>query len=318
MDYKDYYKILGVNKNASDKEIKTAYRAMARKYHPDMNKDDKKSEERFKEINEAYEVLSDADKRHKYDTLGANWNRWQQTGGNASNFDWSQFMGGAGGGPRVNVRYGGDEFGDLFGGGMGGGNSFSEFFTSIFGGMGGAPTPNPGRPAPPDTSHDIEHGLEISLTEAYHGTSRVVTKDGRRLEVKIPAGAKTGTKVRVRGEGSKTFGGKAGDLYLKVKVSDDPRFERDGNDLLTDVHIDLYTAILGGEALVPTISGEVKLKIPTGVQNGQKMRLRGKGMPKLKTPTEHGDLYARLNVQLPKKLSARQIELFEKMRDLED
>jgi curved DNA-binding protein len=145
----------------------------------------------------------------------------------------------------------------------------------------------------------------------------VITKDGRRLEVKIPAGAKTGTKVRVRGEGSKTFTGKAGDLYLKVKVADDPRFERDGDDLLAEVQIDLYTALLGGEALVPTISGEVKLKIPAGVQNGQKMRLRGRGMPRLKDPTEYGDLYARLNVQLPKKLSAKQLDLLEQMRALE-
>ncbi|GAB4428307.1 MAG: DnaJ C-terminal domain-containing protein [Anaerolineae bacterium] len=322
MEYKDYYKILGVSKNATEKEIKAAYRKLARKYHPDVNQDNKGAEERFKEINEAYEVLGDAQNRGKYDRLGANWRQWQQGGGNANNFDWSQWFGsgapGSAGGPRVNVRYGSPEdLNDLFGSGGGGG--FSDFFTSIFGGMGGGTrrrttTSEFSQPSP--SLMDIEHDLEISLAEAYNGTTRIINKDGRRLQVKIPQGAKTGTKVRVRGEGNRNYGGQSGDLYLKVKVADDPRFERDGNDLYVDVPVNLTTAVLGGEALVPTLTGDVKLKIPAGAQNGQKIRLRGKGMPLLKKPDTHGDLFARINVRLPKKLSAEQRQLFEQLREL--
>lgn len=325
MDYRDYYKILGVNKNASDKEIKSAYRKLARQYHPDVNKDDSRAEEKFKEINEAYEVLSDPQKRTKYDHLGANWNRWQQTGGSPNDFDWSQWFnmggGGAPGGQRVHVQYGApDDLGDLFGSG-GGGASFSDFFNTIFGGMGGgAPrrSTNPAFSHEPTVSNgrDLEHELEITLAEAYNGTDRIINKDGRRLQVKIPAGANTGTKVRLRHEGTRSLGG-TGDLYLKVKVATDARFERDGDDLYTDVPVDLYTALLGGEVRVPTLSGDVKLKIPASAQNGQKIRLRGKGMPRLKKHSEHGDLYARLNVQLPKKLSPEQRQLVEQLRELD-
>ncbi len=319
MEYRDYYKILGVNKNASDKEIKTAYRKLARQYHPDVNKSDARAEDKFKEVNEAYEVLSDPQKRTKYDHLGANYQRWQQAGGTPNDFDWSQWFnaaGAAGGGPRVRVNYGSP---DDFGG------SFSDFFTSIFGNMNANNTSGNARRAGSTTGgydpttingRDIEHDLEISLAEAYSGTARIINKDGRRLEVKIPAGAKTGTKVRVRGEGNRNLTG-SGDLYLKVKIAPDPRFERQGDDLQIDVPVNLYTAILGGEVRVPTMTGDVKLKIPAGAQNGQKIRLRGKGMPLLKKPEEHGDLYAQLNVKLPKHLSVEQRQLFERLRDLE-
>ncbi len=322
MEYKDYYKILGVDKKATEKEIKAAFRKLARKHHPDMNPNNPRAEERFKEINEAYEVLGDPKKRKKYDQLGADWQRWQQTGGRPGDFDWSQWMAGAGpGGPagqRVHVRYGSPEdLQDLFGGG----SPFSDFFTSIFGGMGGAPT---GRSSfdfgqRSRRGQDLEHEIEISLAEAYHGTTRLLTKDGRRLSVKIPAGAKTGTKVRMRGEGEGGLGGaEAGDLFLKIKVAPDPRFERKGDDLYTTTPVDLYTAVLGGQIRVETLSGPVDLKIPAGSQNGQTFRLRGKGMPRLHHAGQHGDLYAKLDVRLPTSLTDRQRNLFEQLRKLED
>lgn len=318
MEYKDYYKILGVDKNATEKEIKSAFRKLARQCHPDMNPDDPSAESRFKDINEAYEVLSDTEKRGKYDRLGADWQRWQHTGGAASDFDWGRWQA-APGGQRVHVQYGtAEDFGDLFGGS----SSFSDFFNSIFGGLGRTPgqasdfggfqhQPRPQR------GQDLEHPVEISLAEAYHGTTRLLTKNGRRLEIKLPPGAKTGTKVRVRGEGGpSTNASQAGDLYLKIKVTPDPRFRRRGDNLHTTVPLDLYAAVLGGEVLVPTLTGEVNLKIPPGSQNGQTFRLRGKGMPHLKKPTEHGDLYARIDVGLPADLTPKQRALFEELRRL--
>jgi curved DNA-binding protein len=315
MEYKDYYKILGVTKNADEKEIKTAFRKLARQHHPDVNPDDAQAEERFKEINEAYEVLGNAEKRAKYDQLGADWQRWQQRGGSPNDYNWGDWTTGPGG-QRVHVQYGSPEdLEDLFGGD----SAFSDFFTSIFGGVGRGSAPNGGfeyRPRP-QRGHDFEHEVDISLAEAYHGTSRLLNKDGRRLEVKIPAGAKTGTKVRMRGEGgSGVSGGEAGDLYLKVQVAPDARFERKEDDLHVTVSPDLYSVVLGGEVAVPTLSGEVKLKVPAGSQNGQIFRLRGKGMPKLGKSGEYGDLYATLNVRLPATLTAEQREHFEQLRQL--
>jgi curved DNA-binding protein len=332
MEYREYYDTLGVDKDASQDEIRRAFRKLARKHHPDVNPGDPEAEERFKEINEAYEVLSDPEKRQKYDRLGADWRRYEQAGGQPGGFNWGQWSTGSpGGGPqRVHVRQGTPEdLEDLFGGG----SPFSDFFTQIFGGMGGGRAPGgaaqgratgagarPGgfeHRVRPQRGRDFEQEVEISLREAYNGTNRILQTDGRRLEVKIPPGARTGTRVRVSGGGGAgAAGGEAGDLYLRVNVRDDTQFDREGDDLRVNVPVDLYTAVLGGEAKVPTLQGSVMLTIPSGTENGQVFRLRGKGMPKLRNPEEHGDLYAQVDVQLPTDLSPRQRELFEELRSL--
>jgi curved DNA-binding protein len=314
MEYKDYYDILGVGRDADEKEIKRAFRRLARKYHPDVNPGDPEAEERFKEINEAYEVLSDPEKRRKYDQLGADWSRWQQAGGRPGDFDWGRWTTGAPGGQRVYVRQGTPEdLEDLFGGA----SPFSDFFAQIFGGVGGTGAAPGGFEyrVRPQRGQNYEQELEISLREAYRGTTRVLQKDGRRLEVKIPPGAHTGTRVRMAGEGRPgAGGGEAGDLYLRVKVAPDPQFERKGDDLYVTVPVDLYTTILGGEVRVPTLSGPVMLTIPAGTQNGRVFRLRGRGMPHLRQPEQHGDLYVKVDVRLPTDLGPHQRELFEELR----
>jgi len=296
MEFQDYYETLGISKNASDKEIKVAYRRLARQYHPDVNPDDTQAETRFKQINEAYEVLGDPKKRASYDQLGANWHRWQKSG-QPGGFDWASWANTDGQPVDVHVA---DNFEDMFGGG----GSFSDFFSGIFGGgsTGARRTRSYQYQSRPQTGQDIEQDVEISLAEAYRGTTRLLRLEkGRRLEVKIPAGAKTGVKVRVRGEGRPGLGnGQTGDLYLKVTVADDARFERQEDDLYT------------------TVPGDVKLKIPAGSQNGQSFRLRGKGMPNLRHKNSPGDLYAKLDVRLPTNLSARQQELFEQLRGLDE
>jgi curved DNA-binding protein len=323
MEYKDYYQILGVEKNADEKEIKKAYRKLARQYHPDMNPGDKAAEARFKEINEAHEVLSDPEKRRKYDELGQNYQRWQQNGGQGGGFDWAQYYaqqagqrsGGAGPG-GVRVEYGNiNDLNDLFGGEQG----FSDFFQTIFGGMGGGQTATatgrrtgPRRAyqsAPQAPAQDYEHQIEVTLEEAFKGSQRLLDVDGRRLEVKIPAGVKTGSRIRVAGEGpSASQGGARGDIYLVVNVLPDPTFERRGDDLYVEISVDLFTALLGGEARVPTFSGPVALKIKPGTQSGRTIRLSGQGMPKLRS-SERGDLYAKVRIALPEKLSEREEEL---------
>jgi len=314
MEYKDYYEILGVSRDADEKEIKRAFRRLARQHHPDVNPGDLEAEERFKEINEAYEVLSDPEKRRKYDQLGADWARWQQTGGRPGDYDWSRWAAGTPEGGRVHVRYGTPEdLEDLFGGA----SPFSDFFSQVFGGMRGAEPGGFEYQVRPQRGRDYEQEVEISLREAYHGTTRILEKDGRRLEVKIPAGARTGTRVRMAGEGGPgAAGGEAGDLYLRVRVAPDPQFERQGDDLRATVPMDLYTAILGGEVRVPTLNGSVRLTVPEGTQNGRVFRLRAKGMPRLQQPGQHGDLYAKVDVRLPTDLTPRQRELFEELRQI--
>jgi len=315
MEYKDYYKILGVDRNASEKEIKKAYRRLARKYHPDVNPGDKEAEERFKEINEAQEVLTDPEKRRKYDQLGASWQQWQHMGRDPGGFDWSQWAARAPGGGRVHVEYG--DLGDLFGGAFGGG--VSDFFEAIFGGMGrqGPQAWTDTRQARPRRGQDYEQPVEITLEEAFNGTRRVLDKDGHRIEVKIPPGVKTGSKVRIAGEGAPGIGGGAtGDLYLKVTVLPHKVFERKGDDLYCEVPVDLYTAILGGETNVPTLKGTVSLKIPSETQGGRTFRLKGQGMPQLRDSNKRGDLYAKVKVVLPKDLSAKEKEFFRELAQM--
>jgi len=314
MEYKDYYEILGVERSAGKDEIKRSYRKLALNYHPDRNPGDKQAEEKFKEINEAYQVLSDPEKRARYDQIGESYTRWRQRGGRPGEFNWEDWFtqpsGGAPGGVRVEVG----DLDDLFGGGMGG---FSEFFRSIFGGMadiGTAPQgerrTRRGPTQPRRQSH--EQPVTISLHEAFQGTTRRIEVDGRQIEVKIPPGALTNTKIRVPDALSSNNGQKA-DLYLVVKVAEDPRFERRGHDLYTDVTVDVFSAVLGGEVTVPTLSGNVVLSIPAGTQPGQTFRLSGRGMPHLRDPQKQGDLYARLKVQIPRDLTPRQRELFEEL-----
>lgn len=311
MEYKDYYKTLGVSKTATEKEIKQAFRKMARECHPDACPDDPKAEARFKEINEAHEVLSDPEKRKKYDTLGSDWQRWQQTGGRPGDFNWGQYAAGGGQGP--NVRYAtAEDMEDLFGGG------FSDFFSQIFGGMAGGRAragEGFGTRIRSQRGQDLEQEVEITLEEAFHGTTRALQRDGERLEVKIPQGADTGTRVRLSGKGSPGVGGgPAGNIYLRVNVLPHARFERKGDDLHVTFPVDLYTAVLGGEVRVPTLEGDVLLKIPAGTQNGRLFRLRGKGMPALRKAGQRGDLLAKVEVQLPTNLSAAQRKLFEELQ----
>lgn len=306
MEYKDYYKTLGVAKNASTEDIKRAYRKLAMKHHPDRNPGDKSAENKFKDINEAYEVLGDAKKRSRYDQLGDSYSRYQQTGGAPGGFNWEEWFTQAPGG-RGATRVDADDF---FGG-LGG---FSDFFSAIFGGVGGEPVRQSSRRARQPAAY--EQPVEITLEEAYRGTSRILQLDNRRLEGKIPPGAQTGTKIRLAGIVPASAGGPNSDIYLVIQVKPDSRFERKGNDLVTEVDIDLYTAILGGKAQVRTLSGEVMLTIPPGTQPGQKFRLSGRGMPNLRDPQTHGDLYATARIKLPKQLNDQQKKLFEQLRNL--
>lgn len=314
MEYKDYYKILGVERNASLDEIKKAYRRLALKYHPDRNPGDKQAEEKFKEINEAYQVLSDPEKRARYDQLSDSYARWQASGGQGP-FRWDEWFAGGGvpGGVRVEFR----DLDDLFGGVSG----FSDFFRMFFGGdvpgAGFGPEVRQGRRRArrEPTPQAYEQPIAITFHEAYHGTTRHIEVNGKRLEVKIPPGARTGTKVRLR-RAVPLGDGQAADLYLVVQVAPDPRFERQGDDLYTEVTVDLYTAVLGGEVRVPTPAGDVMLTIPPGTQPGQTFRLRGRGMPRLGSPDRHGDLYVRVQVELPRQLSAEERELFARLAAL--
>lgn len=307
MDYKDYYKVLGVSKTADEKEIKSAFRKLAQKYHPDKNPGDTAAEDRFKEINEAYEVLGDAQKRQRYDQLGSSYNQWERSGRPGGGFDWGQWSQYAGGQGGQRVEY--QDLNEMFGGGGG----FSDFFNMLFGGargFGGAGFGGQGA----GRGEDMEQSIEITLAEAYGGATRTLTKGGRRLTGKIPRGARTGTKVRIKGEGGP--GQTPGDLYLVVSVQPDERFTRDGDDLRVEVPVDLYTALLGGEARVPTLSGDVVLTVPAETQNGKTFRLSGRGMPKLRAPDTHGDLLARISVRMPTHLSDKERELIRELAQL--
>lgn len=286
MEYKDYYKILGVDRNASEADIRKAYRKLAKQYHPDYNPNNKQAEERFKEINEAYEVLSDPKKRAHYDRLGADYSQWQRRGA-PGDFNWNEYSGFPGG-VRINI----DDLNDMFGGG------FSDFFQTLFG--------RGARASAQTGPQGYQQELEISLEEAYKGTTRLISSGGKQKRVRIPAGVRTGSKVRVAGAAPDGL-----DLYLIIQVADDPRFERRGDDLHTTAAIDVFTAILGGEADVETFDGRIKLNIPPGTQPEQVFRLAGRGMPHVRDAKSKGDLYVKVKVQIPKYLSSKQRELLE-------
>lgn len=327
MDYKDYYQILGVGKNADEKEIKKAFRKLAQQYHPDKNPGDKQAEARFKEINEAYTVLSDPDKRSKYDRFGSQWEQYARAGGRPEDFDWGNWAGSAGGmggrGGTYTRTVTPEEFEQMFGGmGGAGAGGFSSFFDALFGGglggnvgggMGGARSAGPRFGYETRTSQPqiADVPVDVTLDEAYHGTTRTLqTEDGTRMEVNIPRGVKTGSRVRMRGSAA------GGDLYLRVNVVPDSRFTREGDDLRVTVPVDLYTAVLGGEVQVPTLDRPVMLTIPAGTQNGKTFRLRGLGMPELRHPDQRGDLYAVVEVTLPTRLSDEEKRHFEALRAL--
>jgi len=325
MANKDYYQILGVDRNASEKEIKQAYRRLARKHHPDLNPGDKSAEARFKEMNAAYEVLSNPEKRKKYDQFGDQWEYAEQFA-----------KAGGQGGVRWDVGKGGTtfEYGDESG--------LGDIFSSLFGDAGIGSRMRRGR----QRGQDVESPVEISLEEAYHGSRRMIqlqrtepcTACGgtgrvgnrvctmcsgtggkvipRRLEVRIPPGVKDGSRIRMAGEGAPgRAGGSKGDLYLIVKILPHKLFERKGDDLYTEVSVPLATAVLGGEVRLPTLDGNLSLKIPPETQNGKAFRLAGKGMPQLGN-ANYGNMFAKVNVVLPTNLTKEERRLFERLRSL--
>ena len=324
MDFKDYYATLGVNKGSTEKEIKQAFRKLARKHHPDVNPGDKAAEAKFKEINEAYEVLGDPEKRKKYDELGSNWKMYEQAqrpgrgAGAGSPFDsagWStHFGGGAGGG--AGGQTGGyrtmtaEEMRDLFGNE----DPFSDFFRTFFSGAEEHETGRRGgraggRAQRSRQGRDVEQTIDLSLEDAFRGATRrlAIKLDGhaRTVDVRIPPGVGEGSRVRVAGEGEHGSGGaSSGDLYLRVHITPDSRFERKGQDLYVKVPVSVTTAVLGGEAEVPTLGGKpLRLKVPPGTQNGQVFRLKGHGMPIVGKSGQFGDLYATVDVKLPRQVS---------------
>jgi curved DNA-binding protein len=319
MEFKDYYKILGVNRKDGTKEIKKAYRKLARKYHPDINPDDSAAAEKFQDINEAHEVLSDPEKRQKYDQLGSKWQQYQKSGGTPEDFNWGER-------PFAQNRsytyktVNPEEFEELFGTRGG----FSDFFNNLFGGASQRQTKSGfgEQPVYRETQSrqggDQEHSLQVTLDEAFLGSKRVLEwSGGRKIDVKIPRGVKTGSRVRLKEQGGAGVGGgKAGDLYLLIEVLPDKRFLRDNDDLKTTVQVSLFTMLLGGKSAVPGIDRTVTLEIPPETRNGRVFRLRGMGMPKPSHPSQRGDLYVTVETLLPQNLTDEEKKLIEKWKKI--
>lgn len=299
MEYKDYYKTLGLNKTAKEADIKSAYRRLARKYHPDMNPGKPEAEEKFKEVNEAYQVLSDPEKRQKYDQFGSQWQQYRTSGGSPEDFNWGPWRSQPSGGTGYRT-VSQDELNEMFGG-MGG---FSDFFETLFGGFGGGFTTQTSRQANPSgvrrsaVSRDVQHEVEITLEEAFSGTKRLLQLDGgKRIEASIPPGVDTGSRVRLSGQAA------GADLFLRIVVLPHAVFTRKGSDLYTRVPVDFYTAVLGGEVSVPTLTGAVRLTIPEHTDTGKVFRLKELGMPNLKKPQSRGNLYATVEIHLPQRFT---------------
>lgn len=317
--FKDYYKILGVSKTADEKEIKSAYRKLARKYHPDVNPGDSTAEEKFKEISEAYEVLSSPEKRQKYDQYGQYWNQVGSGGGfqygpqqgyESFTFDFSGF--------GDNVNFSRTQRGE---------SGFSDFFEMLFGDLSGFNTAQSNtsstsgrRRRSTYTSQqskgaNIESEMEISLEDAFNGNKKSILLNGKKLEVSIPKGVKDGQKIRLADQGYDGPAGK-GDLLIKVKIRPHPMFERKDDDLYIELPVDYVTAALGGEVSVPTLSGRVTMNIPQGTTGGRTFRLPGQGMPKLKDPNSRGNLFAKVRIQIPSEISEKEKELLQQIKKL--
>jgi len=308
MEYKDYYKILGVDKKASKEEIKKQYRKLAQKYHPDRNQGNKAAEEKFKEISEANEVLSNDEKRAKYDQLGSNWKQYQHAG--SGGFDFSQWA----------RQGGGKQYRTTFEGAFGG-SDFSDFFESFFGGgfSGAGFRSNQGHR--PGQRHmkgrDYEAQLKLNLTDAYHGTSTMLNVEGEKIKVNIMPGVKDGQKLRVKGKGGKSpTGGESGNLILKIIVTNNTNYTLKGTDLHLTQNVDLYTALLGGKVTINSLKGPMTINISKGTQNGKVLRMKKLGMPIYGKKDAFGDLYVKINVQLPTQLSDEEVALVKQLSDL--
>lgn len=306
MEFKDYYKILGVSKTTSQDDIKKAYRKLAKKYHPDNNQGNKDAESKFKDLSEAYEVLSDPDKRNKYDNLGSSYNKFTQGGGSNDQFNWSEWVN------KANQRRSSSSTGtqnDFFGGGSG---SVSDFFEKIFGDYTNRKT----QKNQPIKGEDFTAYLELTLDEAFKGATKSINVNGNLIELKIKPGISDGQMLRITGKGSEgKFGGPSGDILLNIKVLPHPKVSRDGDDLQVEITIDLYRAILGGETKITTFGGLLKLNIPAESQNGKVLLLKKQGMPKYNSD-DRGDLYVKLNIKMPQNLTSKEKELFEELKKL--
>ena len=310
MEFKDYYKSLGVSKTATADEIRKAFRKLAKQYHPDANPNNKAAEDKFKEVSEANEVLSDPEKRKQYDTLGSDWQRYEQGGAQQDGgFDWGKYQQNQG---RGRQSYSEE---DMFGGG-----GFSDFFENIFGGSaaggnGRRRGSSGGRFA--SKGQDYRAEMEISLQEAYSGAERILNVNGQQLRIKTKPGIEDGHAIRLKGKGGPgANGGENGNVDITIRITPDEEYTREGNDLIKDVTVPLYTAVLGGEMHIQTLSGEIKLKIKPETQNGSTLRVKGKGFPHYGKENIHGDLYLKLEVEIPKNLTEEEKELFRQLSKL--
>ena len=300
MDYKDYYSVLGISKSATKAEIKKAYRNLAKKYHPDKTNGNSALEEKFKEISEAYEVLSHDENRKKYDELGANWKNQQQAGGSGG-FDYSQYYANTGG-QGGHQSFEGDP------------EMFSEFFNNIFG---GGYSRSGGRRQTARKGQNYMAEMDMTLEEAYHGGTRILNVNGKKLRIKTKQGTKDGQKIKLVGKGSPGLnGGPSGDLYITISIHPNPDFKRKGDNLYADLPLDLYTAVLGAKVEIPTLNGNVHMTIPKGTQGGKTLRLKGKGMPVYGSTSNFGDLYVKTSILVPTNLTDEEEKLFVKLKDL--
>ena len=306
MNYKDYYKDLGIAKNASPAEIKKAYRSLANKYHPDKTKGDKTAEEKFKEINEANEVLSDPAKRKKYDQFGADWKHYEEAGAQPGGFDWSKYADDRSGQKQwMNTNESDPGFGNA---------GVEDLFEMLFGQRSGQRRGSRGVAV---KGEDLETETILSLEEAYHGTTRLIRLNEQTIKVTIKPGVVDSQKLRIPAKGGNgSIGGTNGDLYLTIKIAAHPEFRRKGNDLYRDLPVDLYIALLGGKSTVKTLNGRVAVNIPQGTKNGTELRLQGLGMPVYGKKRDFGNLLVKVDIVLPEKLTEEETEMFTKLAAL--